>query len=225
MPRKGYAHYIEVLDRSGSMAEPSEPGSTVTKAQVATNGVNKFNAGQRELPGKATFTVYQFDSTSVDKLADFADSYTWDCVPRMLTPLRDALGQAITEQGAALAAMPEDERPERVYVIVATDGLENSSKEYSAEALRALVKQQTEQYKWEFVYIGADLDAFAESASMGVAAASTLSTNTANKGAMAASYAATQSAVTRSRASGQSVSYTGRERKMSEYGTDDEAGE
>ena len=222
MPRKGYAHYIEVLDRTGSMSSPSEPGSTVTKAAVATEGVRSFNDSQKALPGKATFSAYQFDTTSVDKLADFADDFTWACSPRNGTPLRDALGQAITEQAEAIAALPARQRPERVYVIVATDGRENSSREWSSAALKNLVKRQTDEHKWEFVYIGADLDAFEEGAQIGFAAGSTLQTNSAHKGAMAASYAMTADAITRSRAGGQSVSFTAHERKMSDYGTDAE---
>lgn len=220
MPKKGYVHYIEVLDRSGSMAEPAEPGSTVTKAAVATKGVRDFNASQRKLPGKSTFSVYQFDTTSVDKLASFAENCTWDCSPRAGTPLRDALGRAITEEAGDIGNIPKGKQPERVYVIVATDGKENSSREYSSATLKALVKAKQDA-GWEFVYIGADLDAFAEGASLGVHLNSALRTSTAHKGAMAASYVVTAEAVTRSRAFSQSVSYSPKERKMSEYGTDE----
>lgn len=219
MTKPGYAHYIEVLDRSGSMGSPSEPGSPVSKAEVATKGMNDFNASQAALPGKATFTLWQFDDMSIDRLAHFADSYLWTCVPRGGTPLLDAMGMAIVSGGEDLAALPEGERPERVYVVAATDGLENSSREYTNEQLRALVERQTQQYQWEFVYIGADIDAFAAAGAMGVAAAGTLNTNSANAGAMAAAYAGTRTAVTRSRAAGQSVSYSGAERQAAQEGT------
>ena len=76
-----------------------------------------------------------------------------------MTALHDAMGRMITDAGAKLAALPEDQRPGTVIVAIMTDGLENASQEWHAPAIKALVEQQTTTYGWEFLYMGADQDA------------------------------------------------------------------
>jgi hypothetical protein len=88
--------------------------------------------------------------------------------PRGSTALLDSMGRLITDAGATLAALPEDQRPGTVVVAVMTDGHENASKEWTRLAIRSLVEQQTTAYHWQFLYMGADQDAIEVGASIGV---------------------------------------------------------
>lgn len=205
--------HILILDRTGSMNDKVDPGSEQTKATVATAGIATY-VDQQKGDG-VTFTAWEFDAqwneAKVNKVADRASWFNWTCVPRGGTPLLDAVGTIITIEGAEIDALPEDKKPDRVFVVIATDGEENASKEWKKEAVGKLIADRTKA-GWDIVFIGADFDAFAEARSMGVHLNSTLSTNTANPGAYAQSFAVTSSAVTRAAAGGQSVSYSPLER-------------
>lgn len=85
-----------------------------------------------------------------------------------MTALLDAFGKTIDETGARLKAMSDADRPGKIVVAVMTDGQENSSTEYTQAAIQAKVKHQTEKYKWEFVYLGANVDAKQQAAFIGV---------------------------------------------------------
>jgi hypothetical protein len=85
-----------------------------------------------------------------------------------MTALHDAMGRLITDAGNQLAALPESRRPGTVIVAIMTDGLENASKEWTAPAVKALVEQQTTQWGWQFLYLGADQDAIEVGASVGI---------------------------------------------------------
>jgi hypothetical protein len=74
--------------------------------------------------------------------------------------LLDAVGHAVDAAGARFTAMPERERPGKVLFVVVTDGHENASHEYSAERIKAMLKEQQEVYSWEFTYLGAHQDAW-----------------------------------------------------------------
>lgn len=134
-----------------------------------------------------------------------------DINPRGSTPLLDALGHVIVRTGETLAAMAEDQRPARVIVVVSTDGKENDSREYSREVVGGMITEQTEKYGWDFVFIGAGFDAFTEGAKIGVPRESTVSVKPQD---FVEVYAATSNAVSRSRKSGLSVSYSADERKQ-----------
>jgi len=75
----------------------------------------------------------------------------------------------IVTAGERMAALPEEARPGSVVVGVMTDGYENASHEWTHERIKALIEQQTRQYHWEFLYLGADQDAIEEGARMGFA--------------------------------------------------------
>jgi len=211
MTDSNYAHISIVADRSGSMGLRTEIGGPL-KCDVATKGIHEFVTEQRKLPGKTTFSLTDFD-TEYTHVASFTDGSLllgWKCSPRNGTALLDAVGFEITKLGEALEKMPEHERPGRVYVVIATDGQENSSTEYTLEQVRAMITHQHEAYGWEFVFVGAGPEAWGGGESMGIAASASLDADVA---LMNVTYSASSAAVSRSRASGQSVSYTDEERE------------
>jgi hypothetical protein len=138
-------------------------------------GFNEFIAEQKKEPGELTITSVQFDSgdpyevlndfSTLDKVQLLNEQ---NYVPRGGTPLNDALGRLIVETGAKLASLKEEDRPEKVIVLVITDGEENSSKEYSTAKIKEMISHQEKQYQWKFIYIGANQDAFAEGGMRGM---------------------------------------------------------
>jgi hypothetical protein len=177
-----------ILDRSGSMASVRE--ATIT-------GFNTFIRSQRELPGDATLKLVQFDD-QYDVVFDLplaqVPELTQDLfVPRGMTALFDAQGRTIVALGEELAALPESERPSKVIVMTLTDGLENASKQYGVAQIAALVKHQTDVYKWDFVFLGANQDAIQTGAMMAIPPAASLTyraskAGTSNVFAAAANY-------------------------------------
>ena len=163
-------HYSEiafVLDRSGSMESCRE---------ATIGGFNSFLQEQQRTEGLARLTLILFndeylvpiDALPVPEILPLDnDSY----VPRGSTALLDAMGRTIDELGARLAALPEQDRPMQVIVAILTDGLENSSQNYTWQQIADAIKQQSEQYRWTFLFLGANQDAIATAAQMNITAA------------------------------------------------------
>src|SRR5699024_336285 len=84
--------------------------------------------------------------------------------------LLDAVGRTIDAVGARLAAAPEEERPEHVVFVITTDGMENSSREYTAKRVRGMIEHQQQKYSWQFVFLGANIDAVSEARKLGISA-------------------------------------------------------
>lgn len=165
-----YVHYILIIDRSGSMQSIRDD---------TEGGIRAFIDKQMDgVDGnKRTVSLYQFDTVH-DTVHNFdllekAKSYT--LMPRGGTALLDACGFAITKVGEKLAAMPEEKRPGYVMVVIATDGQENSSREYTRAQVKEMIQHQQDRYDWRFTYIGANQDSFAEAGSIGIVAPSVLS--------------------------------------------------
>lgn len=146
-------------------------------------GFNAFIEAQKlEKIGECKVTLFQFDTCppipekvyeAID--LDSVEKLTRETfVPRSGTPLYDAVAMAIKQTGERFAAMEEDERPEKVLMVVITDGEENSSHEWTSEQVKQMIEHQTDVYDWNFVYIGANQDAWEVGGGMGVASASSL---------------------------------------------------
>ena len=167
MTDQNLSHIYFLLDRSGSM-------TSIRTETIA--GFDAFIAEQRKVSGKCQVTLAQFDDqydvVYVDR--DVADVPTLDLTPRGSTALLDALGRLIVTAGERLAALPEDKRPGSVVVGVMTDGYENASRDWTHAKIKELIEQQTRDYHWEFLYLGADQDAIEEGSKMGFAAAKSM---------------------------------------------------
>lgn len=201
MTDSGYRHIVMVIDRSGSM----QPVAKDTEGGIAA-----FLAEQAKVPGRTTASLYQFD-TEHDEVFAFRDTTgdtAYHLVPRGGTALLDAVGFAVTKTGEKLAALTEDKRPGEVITVIATDGAENSSHEYTLPQIKAMITRQQDDYGWKFVFIGANQDAFATGGSMGIPLASSANYNTA---ATMDSFLATSDMVTRGASSGQ-YGFTDQER-------------
>jgi uncharacterized protein YegL len=150
-----------VLDRSGSMRECLE------QAQA---GLDAFVAKQQEAPGECNFTVVQFDDVYefVCKAKPVKEVTKHVIMPRGWTALLDAVGKAIAETGERIGNMAEADRPGLVVFVILTDGKENVSKEYTKSKIKEMIQHQIEVYKWQFTFLGADQDAFAEAGAMGI---------------------------------------------------------
>lgn len=155
--KKELTEIIVVMDQSGSM------DSIKTDA---IGGFNTFLSEQKKVPGKARFTLVLFDSQnykevylseSIKKVKPLDES---TYIPGASTPLLDAVGRAIDKVGAKLAELPESERPEKVVFVVLTDGHENASTDYTKDKVKSMIKHQSDVYKWQFVFLGVNIDAF-----------------------------------------------------------------
>ena len=152
-----------LLDRSGSMQ---------TSKEATEDGWRELINEQRQLPGQCEMTLAQFD-TDYEVLyppTPIADVPDLVVQPRGMTALLDAVGRFVTEVGRHLAALAEDQRPGQVICVIMTDGMENASHEWSFDAVKDLITTQRTQWKWKFLFIGANIDAVQVGAQMGFAA-------------------------------------------------------
>lgn len=183
-----------LLDRSGSMR---------SIADDMRGGFDSFIVAERGQPGATVVTLAQFDDRYevVYENTPIATVPALVLDPRGMTALLDALGRFITEVGAGLAALPEDERPGEVTVLVMTDGHENASAQWTVEAVRTLIAQQESVYGWDFVFLGANMDAVEVGTSLGFAPGKSL-TYDAEPGAVAGAWDAVSNYTARKRSRG-----------------------
>ena len=170
-----------LLDRSGSMA---------SKVTDVIGGWKAFVEKQKTEPGEAKVSLVQFDDQyetpfTAIPIENLSPIIVYS--PRGWTALRDAIGRTINNVGERLRSLPASERPTKVVIIVMTDGEENASREFTQDQIKQMVKHQTDNYQWEFLFLGANIDSFAIGASYGV-----LGINTTNysytKGGMRAMF-------------------------------------
>lgn len=159
-----------IVDKSGSMA------GLVTDT---IGGYNTFVEEQRKLPGQARIIRTLFDNNvqigEIEDLATCTLMNSVNYIPNGYTALYDAIGMTINHIGNYLKGMSEDNRPDKVIICIITDGAENTSKEFkSKDKIKEMITHQQDVYKWEFIFSGANIDAFDVGGSMGIHAQNTV---------------------------------------------------
>lgn len=155
---------ICILDRSGSMAN---------LANDTIGGYNSFLAKQKENSGTAEVTTVLFDN-EYDLIADavdlkeVADLDSETYFARGTTALLDAVGRTITSTLGRMEKEGICPEKRRVLVMIMTDGLENASTEYKKATVKALIEETTEKYKWNYIFMGANIDSAQEASSIGI---------------------------------------------------------
>lgn len=171
---KNATNITVILDRSGSMY--NDRAKTV-------EGFNAFLQEQKDIEGEATITLVQFAeefSTSYKDVnlneAKFIKQKTNLTLENFVeynangqsTSLRDTVGSVIDNLGYDLSRLVENERPDKVIIVIITDGEDNSSRRYSLSKLKEMIEHQQKVYNWTFLYLGADMNGVNEARSMGI---------------------------------------------------------
>lgn len=162
--RKGLTEVIFILDRSGSMS--GLEADTI-------GGFNSMIAKQKKEDGEAFISTVLFDDrtevlydrVSVGKVEPMNDTQYY---VRGCTALLDALGGAIHHIANVQKEAKEEDRPEKTLFIITTDGMENASRKYSYSKVKKLVEKQKKKHGWEFLFLGANIDAIEVAGRFGI---------------------------------------------------------
>lgn len=162
--KKGLTEMVFILDRSGSMA--GLEADTI-------GGYNSMLAKQKALEGEALVSTVLFDHASTvicDRmpLSKVSEMTEEEYFVRGCTALLDAVGGAIHHIGNVHKYARDEDRPEKTVFVITTDGMENASKTYTYGRVQEMIKRQTEKYGWEFLFLGANIDAKAEAGRLGI---------------------------------------------------------
>ena len=155
---------VFILDRSGSMG--GLESDTI-------GGFNSMLEKQRKIEGKAFITTVLFDDqyellhdrVNIAKVNNITEK---EYFVRGSTALLDAIGKTIAKEKAIQDTLGKNEKADKVLFIIITDGLENASREYNSATVKKLIETQKEKYGWEFLFLGANIDAIETANTIGI---------------------------------------------------------
>ena len=162
--KKNFTELVFILDRSGSMS--GLEADTI-------GGFNAMIEKQKKEEGEALISTVLFDND----MQVIHDRVPLDRVPaltekeyfvRGCTALLDAVGGAIHHIGNVHKYAREEDRPEKTLFVITTDGMENASCRYTYDKVRSMIEHEKEKYGWEFLFLGANIDAAREAALFGI---------------------------------------------------------
>ena len=153
--RKNLTEIVFILDRSGSMSGLEAD---------SIGGFNSMIEKQKKAEGEALISTVLFDNTSevihdrvsVQNIKPMTDE---DYTVRGCTALLDAIGGAIHHIGNVHKYARDEDVPEHTMFVITTDGMENASHHYDSEKVKKMIERQKEKYGWEFLFLGANIDA------------------------------------------------------------------
>ena len=163
--KENYLKIIFVIDESGSMQG--------TESDVI-GGFNNFIEKQKtEHQGKISVSLYKFNSSWSRVLNDLPIEEirpltNGDYTPGGLTALYDTIGNAITDIENQAKYSKREHMASMVMMVIITDGQENASKEYDARKVKQMIQEREQSENWQFIYMGADLDNFADADILGL---------------------------------------------------------
>ena len=162
--RKNLTEIVFILDRSGSM-------SGLERDTIG--GFNSMIVQQKKAEGEALISTVLFDNVSEvlhDRVnvRDTRPMTDRDYTVRGCTALLDAIGGAIHHIGNVHKYARKEDVPEKTLFIITTDGMENASRHYTYDKVRNMIERQKERYGWEFLFLGANIDAAAEAKRFGI---------------------------------------------------------
>jgi uncharacterized protein YegL len=171
---------VVIIDKSGSMGGIRND---------AIGGFNAFLSDQKKLPGEAKMTLVMFDDgyylvhDGVD-LKDVPDLDTKGYQPSGSTALLDAIGKTVdkVDKRNATRKAANEEIPRMTIMAILTDGEENASTEYRRDQIKTLLTEKQEKENWKIIYLGANVDAFAEARSMGISQQTTYTYSSSGQG-------------------------------------------
>ncbi len=176
--KKDLTELVFILDRSGSMS--GLEADTI-------GGYNSMLSKQKREPGEAVITTVLFDDKyellhdriGLKGIAPITDR---EYFVRGSTALLDAIGRTISKIGNAQKHTLETERAEKTLFVITTDGMENASREYGYDKIRQLLERQKTRYGWEFIFLGANIDAVETAARFGINADRAVNYNADSEG-------------------------------------------
>ena len=162
--KNGVTELVFILDRSGSMAG------------LESDTIGGFNAmieKQKKQDGKCYVSTVLFDNETEVlhdrvKLSDIKPMTDNEYTVRGCTALIDALGGAIHHIGNIHKYARREDVPEHTMFVITTDGMENASRKYTSDRVKEMIERQKEKYGWEFLFIGANIDAVETAARYGI---------------------------------------------------------
>lgn len=162
--RKNLTEIVFILDRSGSMN--GLEADTI-------GGYNSFLEKQKNGEGDAYISTVLFDNEMIvlhdrENIKDVKLLTDDDYVPGGLTALLDAVGGAIKHIGNIHKYARKEDVPEKTIFVIITDGMENASRRYTYSDVQNLIENQKEKYGWEFLFLGANIDAPREARKFGI---------------------------------------------------------
>ncbi len=161
---KNITEIVYILDRSGSMGGLEDD---------TIGGFNSMMEKQKKTGEKAFVSTVLFDDeieilhdrVPIDKVETMTDEQYF---VRGCTALLDAVGGAIHHIGNVHKYARKEDRPDKTIFVITTDGMENASGIYSYEKVKKMIKRQQKKYGWEFIFVGANIDAYAEAQRFGI---------------------------------------------------------
>lgn len=164
--KKNLTEIVFILDRSGSMS--GLEADTV-------GGFNAMIAKQKREPGEALISTVLFDDESVvihDRVPvqNIAPMTERDYYVRGRTALLDAIGGAIHHIGNVHKYARAEDVPEHTLFVITTDGMENASRRYDSERVKQMIERQKTRHGWEFLFLGANIDAVETAGRFGIGA-------------------------------------------------------